>query len=143
MVKRKMFQKRRAGMNNRGFSLVEVIIAVAVLTILMAPIIQQIIQTLSTSAKAKERQYATENAEYVLNYFQETPLTSLLGFASSGKVGSSISTTTGGGVLTASIDGKLNFTSVNTTSRNPWYTVSVPVCHGPLPWFFWPLSARS
>ena len=117
MVKRKMFQKRRAGMNNRGFSLVEVIIAVAVLTILMAPIIQQIIQTLSTSAKAKERQYATENAEYVLNYFQETPLTSLLGFASSGKVGSSVTTTTGGGVLTASIDGKLNFTSVNTTSR--------------------------
>ena len=107
MVKRKMFQKRRAGMNNRGFSLVEVIIAVAVLTILMAPIIQQIIQTLSTSAKAKERQYATENAEYVLNYFQETPLTSLLGFASSGKVGSSVKTIDGV-VQKASIDGKLN-----------------------------------
>ena len=117
MVKRKMFPKRRTGMTNKGFSLVEVIIAVAVLTILMAPIIQQIIQTLSTSAKAKERQYATENAEYVLNYFQETSLTSLLNFASSGKVGSSVTTTTGGGVLTASIDGKLNFTSVNTTSH--------------------------
>ena len=36
--------------------MIEVIVAVAVLTLLMAPIIKQVIQTLQTSAQAKERQ---------------------------------------------------------------------------------------
>ena len=63
--------------NNKGFSLIEVIVAVAILTLLMAPIIQQVIQTLNTSAQAKERQYAVENAEYILNYIQETPVSKL------------------------------------------------------------------
>ena len=63
--------------NNKGFSLIEVIVAVAILTLLMAPIIQQVIQTLNTSAQAKERQYAVENAEYILNYMQETPVSKL------------------------------------------------------------------
>ena len=65
---------RRKRRENKGFSLLEVVIAVAVLTILMAPIITQIMQTLSVSAAAKERQYAIENAEYVLNTVQETPI---------------------------------------------------------------------
>ena len=63
---------------NKGFSLIEVVIAVAILTLLMAPIIQQVFTTLNTSAQAKERQYAVEKAEYVLNSFQETPLVDVL-----------------------------------------------------------------
>ena len=63
---------RRKRKENKGFSLLEVVIAVAVLTLLMAPIITQVIQTLSVSSAAKERQYAIENAEYVLNTVQET-----------------------------------------------------------------------
>ena len=62
---------------NQGFSLIEVIVAVAILTILMAPIIRQVIQSLQTSAQAKERQYAVENAEYILNFMQETPVSKL------------------------------------------------------------------
>ena len=62
---------------NKGFSLIEVIVAVAILTILMAPIVEQIIQTLNTSAQAKERQYAVENAEYVLNTFQQAEVSEL------------------------------------------------------------------
>ena len=59
---------------NKGFSLIEVIVAVAILTLLMAPIVAQVIQTLNTSAQAKEKQYAVENAEKVLNSFKGTSL---------------------------------------------------------------------
>jgi prepilin-type N-terminal cleavage/methylation domain-containing protein len=51
-------------MKNKGFSLIEVIVAVAILTLLMAPILVQVSKTLSNSAAAKERQYAVENAEF-------------------------------------------------------------------------------
>jgi len=56
--------------SNKGFSLIDVIIAVAVLSLLVTPILLQLIQTLNTSAEAKERQYAVDNAQYVLEYFQ-------------------------------------------------------------------------
>ena len=42
--------------SNKGFSLIDVIIAVAVLSLLVTPILLQLIQTLNTSAEAKERQ---------------------------------------------------------------------------------------
>ena len=58
--------------NNKGFSLVDSIIAVAVLTILITPILYQVIHTLNTSRQAKERQYVLDNAQYVMTYFQST-----------------------------------------------------------------------
>ena len=58
--------------NNKGFSLIEVIIAVAVLTILIVPIVMQLTKALETNANAKERQAAVENADEVLEYFQKT-----------------------------------------------------------------------
>jgi prepilin-type N-terminal cleavage/methylation domain-containing protein len=61
--------KRR---NNKGFSLIELIIAVAVMALLITPIIVQLAHTLETSAQAKEKQYADENAEYVMEYFRKT-----------------------------------------------------------------------
>ena len=95
---------------NQGFSLIEVIVAVAILTILMAPIIKQVIQTLQTSAQAKERQYAVENAEYILNTLQETPVSKLNTLA--GKLGATPAADAEGKVLTESIDGgDLKFTS--------------------------------
>ncbi|MBR0146333.1 MAG: prepilin-type N-terminal cleavage/methylation domain-containing protein [Eubacterium sp.] len=98
--------------NNKGFSLIEVVVAVAILTLLMAPIIQQVIQTLNTSAQAKERQYAIENAEYILNYMQETPVSKLN--ILSGKLGSSPAVGVDGKAITANIDGgDLQFTSYN------------------------------
>ena len=98
--------------NNKGFSLIEVIVAVAILTLLMAPIIQQVIQTLNTSAQAKERQYAVENAEYILNYIQETPVSKLN--ILSGKLGTTPAVGVDGKPVTANIDGAdLQFTSYN------------------------------
>jgi len=61
--------KRR---NNKGFSLVELLIAVAVMALLITPIIVQLAHTLETSAQAKEKQYTDENAEYVMEYFRKT-----------------------------------------------------------------------
>ena len=43
--------------NNRGFSLVELLIAVAVMAILITPIVSQLVQTVNTSGQAKEKQY--------------------------------------------------------------------------------------
>lgn len=57
---------------NSGFSLIEVVIAVAILGLLITPILTQIVQTSNTSRKAKERQAAVENAEYITNFMQRT-----------------------------------------------------------------------
>jgi len=57
---------------NKGFSLIEVVIAVAVLGLLITPILTQIVQTSNTSRRAKERQAAVENAEYITNFIQRT-----------------------------------------------------------------------
>lgn len=59
-----------ASKNNKGFSLVEIIIAIAVLTLLLTPIMQQFSQTLRTSRLAKEQQYANEAAIYSLEHAQ-------------------------------------------------------------------------
>ena len=99
---------------NKGFSLIEVVVAVAILTLLISPILAQVIQTLSVSAAAKEKQYAVENAEYVLNYIQETPVSKLNLLSS--KLPGVIGTNSDGSVKTESIDEKLQFSSVKTVS---------------------------
>ena len=68
--------------NNKGFSLIELIIAVAVMAILITPIIRSVAQTLNNSASAKERQYVNDNAELVMEYFKKNSVEDLV----SGKV---------------------------------------------------------
>ena len=58
--------------NNKGFSLIEVIVAAAVLTILAVPIVKQLAKALQNNATAKERQAAVESADKLLEYFQKT-----------------------------------------------------------------------
>lgn len=52
--------------NNKGFSLIEIVIAIAILTLLLTPIMRQFTQTMRTSRLAKEQQYANEEAVYTL-----------------------------------------------------------------------------
>ena len=59
-------------LNNKGISLVELLIEVAVMALLISPIILQTATTLNTSAASKERQYAVESAEEVIEYFRKT-----------------------------------------------------------------------
>ena len=63
--------------NNKGFSLVEIVIAIAILTLLLTPIVRQLTQTLRVNRLAKEAQYANENAVYELEYFQKADLNEL------------------------------------------------------------------
>lgn len=58
--------------NNKGFSFVEIVIAVAILSILLTPIIHQFGNTLETSRKAKAAQAANEKAAYEVEEFQST-----------------------------------------------------------------------
>lgn len=62
---------------NRGFSLIELIIAMAIMTLLITPILINLGQSLQVSAQAKEKQYAVDNANLVMDYFQRTSLTNL------------------------------------------------------------------
>lgn len=63
--------------NNKGISLIDVIIAVAVMSILISPIIAQIITTVDTSSRAKERQYVIDDADKVMDYFRSNSLKEL------------------------------------------------------------------
>ena len=59
---------------NKGFSLIEIVVAIAILTLLLTPVVSQFTQTMKTNRKAKEQQKAVENANYVLEYFQKTSM---------------------------------------------------------------------
>lgn len=60
--------------NNRGFSLTELIIAIAVFTILLVPIIRQLSVSMNISNKSRATQESAEYAEYLVEYFKSTPL---------------------------------------------------------------------
>ncbi len=62
---------------NKGFTLIEVVVAIAILTILITPVLKQFASTMYTNRKAKEQQHANENAEYLLEYYQKTDLATL------------------------------------------------------------------
>lgn len=59
-----------AKINNKGFTLIEIVIAVAILSILLTPILKQFANTLETSRKAKALQQANETAVYEMEEFQ-------------------------------------------------------------------------
>lgn len=63
--------------NNKGFSLIEIVIAIAILTLLLTPIMRQLSQTMETSRRAKEQQYANESAVYELERVQRMPIEEL------------------------------------------------------------------
>lgn len=69
---------------NKGFSLIEVIIGVAVLTILLTPVVKQLAQTMRTNRLAKEQQYANENATSLMEYTQKVSFDELRTVGSSG-----------------------------------------------------------
>lgn len=63
--------------NNKGFGIAEIVIAITILTLLLTPVLRQLTNTMATNRKAKEQQYAVENAEYVLQYVQTSSLDEL------------------------------------------------------------------
>lgn len=63
---------------NSGFSIVEVIIALAIFTILMMPIVSTILSSMNTNTKGKEQQYRNEFAQHLLEYAKEDSLENVL-----------------------------------------------------------------
>lgn len=61
-------------LNNKGFSLVEVIIAAAIFAILVYPITTALISASNTGTKSRKKQYAVETAEEVLEAFKTADL---------------------------------------------------------------------
>ena len=63
--------------NNKGFSVVEIVIAIAILSLLLVPIVTQISQTLKTSRMAKQQPYVTDDAVYLMEDFQKSSMDEL------------------------------------------------------------------
>lgn len=64
--------------NNKGFSLIEVIIAAAIFAILIYPITNALISASKTGTKSTKKQYAVETAEKVMESFKTADIESLL-----------------------------------------------------------------
>lgn len=58
-------------LNNKGVSLIDCLIAIAVLALLVSPIIAQLFTTIQVSAEAKEKQYVIDDATEVYEYFRK------------------------------------------------------------------------
>lgn len=63
-----------AKLNNKGFSLVELIIAIAVFTFMIVPIISQLTVSMNISNRSRAVQEDSEYAQYIMEYFKSTPL---------------------------------------------------------------------
>ena len=63
--------------NNKGISLVDVLIAIAVMALLLSPIILHTATTINTSAEAKEKQYVVDSATAVMEYFNQSTIEDL------------------------------------------------------------------
>ena len=61
-------------MNNKGFSMVEILIAITIFAVLMVPIIGAIISSLKSTTDAKTLQYRNEFVENVVEYVKQDSL---------------------------------------------------------------------
>ena len=62
--------------NNKGFSLIEVIIAVAVFAILIVPLTSQLISAVNINKKSTKKQYAIDKAEQIMESFKTADMSS-------------------------------------------------------------------
>ena len=90
--------------NNNGFSMVEVLIAIAIFAILLIPIISGIIRSMNRTTDAKTLQYRNEFAENVMEYVKEDSLENILKGAYLDSVGSYVD-----GDATKSVKASANF----------------------------------
>ena len=63
---------------NKGVSMVEILISIAIFAILMVPIVQGIISSLKQSTEAKTLQYRNEFAENVVEYVKQDSLINIM-----------------------------------------------------------------
>lgn len=68
---------RKAGKQNMGFSLVEVLVTLALISVLSIPLIQTFLNSARVNGKAKSMQNATDIAQSISEYFGAMPLNAL------------------------------------------------------------------
>lgn len=73
--------------NNKGFSLVEIIIAAAVFAILVYPITRALMMSVNTETQSTKKQYAVEKAEEIMENFKTAELSSSVSVADVDKDG--------------------------------------------------------
>lgn len=62
---------------NKGFTLIEIVIAIAILTLLLTPIVKELALSMKTNRNVKAQQHAVEDAQFVMEYFQNESLDTL------------------------------------------------------------------
>lgn len=72
-----MRHPRKAGKQNMGFSLVEVLVTLALISVLSIPLIQTFVNSARVNGKAKSMQNATDIAQSISEYFGAMPLDAL------------------------------------------------------------------
>lgn len=72
-----MRHPRKAGKQNMGFSLVEVLVTLALISVLSIPLIQTFLNSARVNGKAKSMQNATDIAQSISEYFGAMPLNAL------------------------------------------------------------------
>ncbi len=72
-----MRHPRKAGKQNMGFSLVEVLVTLALISVLSIPLIQTFVNSARMNGKAKSMQNATDIAQSISEYFGAMPLNAL------------------------------------------------------------------
>ena len=63
--------------NNKGFGLIEIIIAIAVFVMLVVPIINQLATSMSLSKRSRTTQLTSEYGQYLMEYVKSIPLTDI------------------------------------------------------------------
>lgn len=71
--------------NNKGFSLVEIIIAAAVFAILVYPITRALMMSVNTDNQSTKKQYAVEKAEEIMEGFKTADLSNYISIADTTK----------------------------------------------------------
>lgn len=107
--------------NNKGFSLIEVIVAVAVFAILIVPLTTQLISAININTRSTKKQYAIEKAEEIMESFKTADLS-----------GSAISIPDGNstGNYDFTVTGTENKTQSLPGSETVDYTIKTYSCNG-------------
>ena len=117
----------RCSLNNKGMSLVEVIVSITILSLVIVPVLHAITSSMYFNAKARTRQNVTVAAESLMETFKGYDLASIKGMFDSGAIPGI--TLEAGGSMSAPADIKANTLEFNVngmqTENDKLYNVKI------------------
>lgn len=112
--------KRNKKLNNDGFSLVELLIAVTILSIIVAPMLHSLVTSLNTNAKARRLMHATQIAEDVMEEFEAHSIQEMMDIYSAAPYNYTVTEDN-----SVSNKGKVTFTGSNASVASGRYDIEV------------------